>query len=168
MMAADTFRIRWMVRKDLEQVLHIEKHSFEYPWKKEDFVKFVRHHQAHAKVVEYAEQVLGYVMYVKSPQLIQIDNLAVHPEYLRHGIGSVMMEHLEKMLSAAGPERIRLLVSEANLTMHLFLKSSGFQAVEIKKAAFDYPPDLAGYVFEKHVFPNKQLKKVKSRGGHAN
>lgn len=34
--------IRWMIRRDMQEVLEIEKSGFEFPWSEEDFIRCLR------------------------------------------------------------------------------------------------------------------------------
>jgi len=34
--------IRWMIRRDMPEVLDIESGSFEFPWSEEDFIRCLR------------------------------------------------------------------------------------------------------------------------------
>ncbi len=34
--------IRWMIRRDMPEVLQTEQESFEYPWTEEDFLRCLR------------------------------------------------------------------------------------------------------------------------------
>ena len=34
--------IRWMIRRDMAEVLDIERQSFEFPWFEEDFIRCLR------------------------------------------------------------------------------------------------------------------------------
>jgi len=34
--------IRWMIRRDMPEILEIERQSFEFPWCEEDFVRCLR------------------------------------------------------------------------------------------------------------------------------
>ena len=35
--------IRWMIRRDMTDVLQIESQAFEFPWTEEDFIRCLRH-----------------------------------------------------------------------------------------------------------------------------
>ena len=41
---ADLLRVhvRWMVRRDMPEVLEIEGESFDFPWSEEDFIRCLR------------------------------------------------------------------------------------------------------------------------------
>ena len=38
--------IRWMIRRDMPEVLAIESQSFEFPWSEEDFINCLRQRPA--------------------------------------------------------------------------------------------------------------------------
>ena len=45
--------IRWMIRRDMPEVLQIERTSFEYPWSEEDFIRCLRQRNCIGMVAEY-------------------------------------------------------------------------------------------------------------------
>ena len=44
--------IRWMIRKDLEDVLEIERACFEFPWGSDEFITTLRQRDCLAQVIE--------------------------------------------------------------------------------------------------------------------
>ena len=55
--------IRWMIRKDLPEVLAIDMESYDLIWLEEDFTKLLRETQVIGMVAEYREVILGYMVY---------------------------------------------------------------------------------------------------------
>ena len=47
--------IRWMIRRDMSDVLEIENNSFEFPWFEEDFIRCLRQRNCIGMVAEYDE-----------------------------------------------------------------------------------------------------------------
>lgn len=41
-MKTTTAHIRWMIRRDMPEVLHIEESGYAYPWGEEDFLTILR------------------------------------------------------------------------------------------------------------------------------
>ena len=52
--------IRWMIRRDMPEVLAIEHASFEFPWCEEEFLRVLRQRNCIGMVAEYGERVVGY------------------------------------------------------------------------------------------------------------
>ena len=52
--------IRWMIRRDMPEVLAIEHASFEFPWCEEEFLRVLRQRNCIGMVAEYGERVVGF------------------------------------------------------------------------------------------------------------
>ena len=51
--------IRWMIRRDMPEVLQTEQLSFEYAWNEEDFLRCLRQRNCIGMVAEHGEKVEG-------------------------------------------------------------------------------------------------------------
>lgn len=120
--------IRWMIRRDMPEVLNIEMRSFDYPWAERDFIQCLRQRNCIGMVCEYKEQIVAFMVYKFSKDKLTILNFAVHPEFRRQGFGKQMIDNLRLKLSQQRRRWMDLHVSDDNLTMQLFLRSMGFQA----------------------------------------
>lgn len=129
--------VRWLIRKDLPEVLEIEKLSFEFPWTEEEFKKCLGRRECIGMVVELDEAVAGYMIYELHKTRLHVLNLAVHPDVRRQGIGSRMVDKLIGKLSFQRRNRMLLEVRETNLHAQLFLKKHGFRAIEILKSFYE-------------------------------
>ena len=69
--------IRWMIRRDMPEVLAIEASSFEFPWVEEDFIRCLRQRNSIGMVAEHDEQVVGFMIYELNRNRIQVLNFAV-------------------------------------------------------------------------------------------
>jgi len=47
--------IRWMIRRDMPEVLEIEDRSFEFSWSEEDFIRCLRQRNCIGMVAEHDE-----------------------------------------------------------------------------------------------------------------
>ena len=52
--------IRWMIRRDMPDVLRAERDSFEFSWTEEDFLKCLRQRNCIGMVAEHNEKVVGF------------------------------------------------------------------------------------------------------------
>ena len=86
--------IRWMIRRDMPEVLQIEQQSFEFPWSEEDFIRCLRQRNCIGMVAEYEERVVGFMIYELHKSRLHILNFAVSPDCRRHSIGGQMVEKL--------------------------------------------------------------------------
>jgi ribosomal-protein-alanine N-acetyltransferase len=139
--------LRWMIRRDMPQVLQIEEQSFEFPWQEEDFVRCLRQRNCIGMVAEHHEQVAGFMVYELERSRLHILNFAVHPQWRRRGIGTQMAQSLIAKLSPDRRSRILLEIRETNLPAQLFFRSLGFRAVSVLRGFYEDTPEDA-YVMQ--------------------
>ncbi len=72
--------IRWMIRRDMLEVLDIESGSFEFPWSEEGFLRCLRQRNCMGMVAEYDGRVLGFMMYEFHKDQLHVLNLAVRSD----------------------------------------------------------------------------------------
>lgn len=123
--------IRWMIRRDMPEVLDIENRSFEFPWSEEDFIRCLRQRNCIGMVAEYEEHVVGFMIYELHKNRLHVLNFAVRGEMRRRAIGSSMARKLISKLSHQRRSRIMLEVRETNLAAQLFFRQLGFRAVTV-------------------------------------
>jgi [ribosomal protein S18]-alanine N-acetyltransferase len=128
--------IRWMIRRDMPEVLAIEHASFEYPWCEEEFLRVLRQRNCIGMVAEYGERIVGFMIYELHRNKIHVLDFATHPEFQRRGVGRQMILKLVGKLSAQRRNRIALYVRETNLAAQLFYRVNGFRAVEVIREHF--------------------------------
>jgi ribosomal-protein-alanine N-acetyltransferase len=129
--------IRWMIRRDMPEVLQAEQSSFEYAWTEEDFLRCLRQRNCIGMVAECGERVVGFMIYELHKAKLHILNFAVHPAHRRRGVGSQMVAKLVSKLSSHRRTRITLEVRETNLPAQLFFRSQDFKAVRVLRAYYE-------------------------------
>jgi len=129
--------IRWMIRRDMPEVLEIEQDSFEFPWNEEDFIQCLRQRNCVGMVAEYDEQVYGFMVYELHRTRLHILNFAVNRSYRRKGVGTQMIYKLVNRLSEQRRSRIMLEVRETNLSAQMFFRNQGFRAVSILRDFYE-------------------------------
>jgi ribosomal-protein-alanine N-acetyltransferase len=135
--------IRWMIRRDMAEVLQIERESFEYPWVDEDFIRCLRQRNCIGMVAEHEGRVVGFMIYELHRTRIHVLNFAVSRVCHRLGVGSQMIAKLIAKLSAQRRSRIVLEVRETNVDAQLFFRENGFRAVSILHSFYDDTPEDA-------------------------
>src|SRR5215471_1645201 len=115
--------IRWMIRRDMPEVLAIEKQCFEFPWQDEDFIRCLRQRNCIGMVAEAGERVVGFMIYELHKSRLHILNFAVHEGFRRRGVGCQMVAKLISKLSSHRRTRITLEVRETNLAAQLFFRA---------------------------------------------
>ena len=92
--------IRWMIRRDMPEVLDIERESFEFPWFEEDFIRCLRQRNCIGMVAEHAEHVVGFMIYELHKTRLHILNFAVAAGVRHRSVGTQMIEKLVGKLSS--------------------------------------------------------------------
>jgi ribosomal-protein-alanine N-acetyltransferase len=144
--------IRWMIRRDMPEVLEIENRSFEFPWSEEDFIRCLRQRNCIGMVAEYEERVVGFMIYELHKTRLHILNFAVSPQYVRRGVGAAMVQKLVSKLSHQRRSRILLEVRETNLAAQLFFRTAGFRAVSVLRDFYDDTTEDA-YLMQYNYLP---------------
>src|SRR3954449_2940050 len=100
--------IRWMIRRDMPEVLAIEHSSFEFPWCEEEFLRVLRQRNCIGMVAEHGERGVGFMIYELHKSKLKILNSCFHPEFRRQGVGHQMVAKLVGKLSSHRRTRICL------------------------------------------------------------
>ncbi len=129
--------IRWMIRRDMPEVLQTEQESFEYSWTEEDFLRCLRQRNCIGMVAEQGEKVVGFMIYELHKAKLHILNFAVHPQFRRGGIGAQMVAKLISKLSSHRRTRITLEVRETNLGAQLFFRAQLFKGVRVLRSFYE-------------------------------
>ena len=147
--------IRWMIRRDMPEVLAIEHSSFEHPLDRGRIppglatAELHRHGRGAS-----ASSVVGFMIYELHKNKLNVLDFAVHPEFKRQGIGQQMVDKLVGKLSSHRRTRIVLHVRETNLPAQHFFRVQGFLALEVVREHYgDTGEDayLMHYLFDESV-----------------
>lgn len=130
-------QVRWLIRRDMPEVLDIERQSFEFSWTEEDFLCCLRQRNCIGMVAECNHRIVGFMIYELHKAKLHVLNFAVDSEFRRQGIGSQMIEKLVDKLSQQRRQEIVLEVRESNLSAQLFFKKVGFKAVLVLRSHYD-------------------------------
>jgi ribosomal-protein-alanine N-acetyltransferase len=129
--------IRWMIRRDMPEVLNIEQGSFEFPWSEEDFIRCLRQRNCIGMVAEHESRIVGFMIYELHKNQLHILNFAVRPDYRRRSVGRQMGSKLIGKLSQQRRNRITLEVRETNLAAQIFFRRLGFRATSVLRDFYD-------------------------------
>ena len=124
-------QIRWLIRRDMPEVLQIERDSFPQPWTDEDFLCCLRQKNCVGMVAEWDHQIVGYMLYELHRSRLTLLNLAVLPKARRKAVGALLINRLKDKLSPERRSSIDLDVRETNLDAQLFFQSRGFVATGV-------------------------------------
>lgn len=129
--------IRWMIRRDLAEVVEIERLSFEQRWDEKVFLQVLRQRTCIGIVAEHNHRVVGYAIYELQKNMISVLNFAVHPDFQRKYIGTQIINRIIDKLTQQRRRSIALEVRESNLSAQLFFKQMGFRAMHVLQNYFE-------------------------------
>lgn len=152
----DGVQVRWMVRRDMPEVLEIERQSFEFSWTEEDFLCCLRQRNCIGMVAERQDRIVGFMIYELLKSQLHILNFAVAPWARRQGIGEQMVEKLVNKLSQQRRQEITLEVRESNLAAQLFFRRQGFLAHGILRGHYEDTEESA-YVMRYQLYPSDDI-----------
>lgn len=125
--------VRWMIRRDMPEVLSVEREAFEFSWSEEDFTRCLRQRNCIGMVAEMADSVVAFMIYELHRTRLHVLNFAVRRSHRRLGIGTQMLDKLAAKLSPERRNRIVLEVRERNLPAQIFFRSLGYRATSVLK-----------------------------------
>ena len=130
-------QIRWLIRRDMGEVLEIERQAFEFAWSEEDFLCCLRQRNCIGMVAEHNHRIVGFMIYELHKEKLHILNFAVAEDCRRRGVGSQMVLRLIDRLSQQRRKEILLEVREGNVPAQMFFQRQDFRAVTILRAHYD-------------------------------
>lgn len=129
--------IRWMIRRDVSEVLQIELGCSNHPWKEEDLLTLLRQRNCIGMVAEYRDKVVGFMVYELHPHYIDITRMCVSPTYMNTYVGSQMIQKLKGKLSSHRRTALHVTVRETDLKVQQFLRSHKFVARQVIRNHFE-------------------------------
>jgi ribosomal-protein-alanine N-acetyltransferase len=158
-------QIRWLIRRDMDEVLQIEEESFEFPWTEEEFLCCLRQRNCIGTVVEVDNKIVGFMIYELHKSMLRLLNFAVHPEIRRSGIGTKMVQRLIDKLSQQRRREIVLEIRETNVPGQLFFASMGFRAEFVLRNHYEDTEEDAYYM--RYVLGDQEIISFVSRQSKA-
>ena len=122
--------IRWMIRRDMPEVLEIEQ-ATPIPMIEEEMLRHLRQRNCIGMVAEHDECVIGFMTYELHKAKLQLLSIAVAKQSRRQGVGTLMIEKLVNKIGQRGRRSIVLEVNEENLEAQKFLRQMGFRATRV-------------------------------------
>jgi ribosomal-protein-alanine N-acetyltransferase len=139
---AGALRMRRMTRRDLPEVLGIERRSFSNPWPPSTFEGEIQNEGLSFPIVVVEEgtgRIAGYVIYWIIRDEAQINNIAVHPDFRRRRVGEEMLREIFAALRAEGVEFISLEVRAGNAAALALYEKLGFRPIGVRKEYYANP-----------------------------
>ena len=129
--------IRWMIRRDMPDVLATEQDSFEFAWTEEDFLRCLRQRNCIGMVAEVNDTIIGFMIYELHKNRLHLLNFAVRGSARRSGVGSQMVQKLIGKLSSHRRSKITLAVRERNLAAQMFFRGQEFKATRVLRNYYE-------------------------------
>jgi len=125
-----------MTAADIENVIAIERASFQFPWSTRFFLDELQVDCARSILAEVEGRIVGYVLFWFLPEEVDIHNIAVHPDFRRQGIGRLLLEQVVD--SARRQERVRVTldVRFSNAPAQNLYRSFGFVIRGLRKGYY--------------------------------
>ncbi len=142
-----------MEQGDIPSVMAIEKVSFPCPWHESTFRGEIQNRPiSHPLVVVHStlNQVIGYLIYWLFGEEAQVNNIAIHPDFRRLGIGEQVLRHVIEELRFKGVKLLTLEVRPSNQAALRLYKKLGFRMIAVRKGYYSYPPEDA-FVLALHL-----------------
>jgi ribosomal-protein-alanine N-acetyltransferase len=149
--------VRWMIRRDMPEVLQIEGEGFEFPWPEEEFVRCLRRRNCIGMVAEHDDNVVGFMIYELQKTKLHVNNFAVSKLYRRRSVASQMVQKLIGKLSAQRRTRILLEVRETNLAAQFFFRRMKFRAVSVLQDFYDDTTEDAYLMQYRYGEPEREV-----------
>jgi [ribosomal protein S18]-alanine N-acetyltransferase len=125
-----------MVRRDLPVVIELERKAFSHPWTPEVFLRELRLPFSKIVLARLAEEpngvVVGYLCRWLTAGVLEIQNVAVHPEWRRRSIGRRLVEHTLTEGSQLGAQTALLEVRRHNVPAISLYRLLGFRETGVR------------------------------------
>ena len=133
----------------LEEIIAIENSAFSNPWTKNQIKNDILSNTDSAKWVYIMdEMVAGYIFGWIIHEEFHLNNIAVHPEYLRRSIGKELIQHISSRVIPRDIKVILLEVSANNIPAQKCYKSLGFTQRGIRKDYYSKGDDAILYYLD--------------------
>jgi ribosomal-protein-alanine N-acetyltransferase len=137
-------QIRSMTLLDLMAVTKIDSLCFPHPWPKEEFVKeLTKNRFARYYTCKMNKKIIGFLGLWIIFEDAHISTIAVAPDYMRKGIGTLLAKFAIKLAKDNGCNKVILEVRKSNEPAMRFYEKLGFAFVNTKKNFYSHPPEDA-------------------------
>jgi len=134
---------------DVAELLELERLCFSHPWTARHFVDSMSDPPRRRVIVVRRAQgrepppVVAYAVVRLAAGELQIDNVAVHPDWRRHGLGRWMMDLVLERGRRQGAEEAILEVRRGNRAARQLYESLGFRLLDTRRDYYQDPVEDA-------------------------
>ena len=122
--------IRNATYKDIDRVLEIEQESFPSPWSRKAFENELHKPVSIFLVAQVGNDIAGYIIAFHYAESSHIVNIAVAPEYRRHGIGKKLLERAIQEAKKDNLNYVFLEVRASSLPAQRLYELMGFKPIK--------------------------------------
>lgn len=130
----------------MASVLEIERASFPNPWHESTFRGEIYHRSiSFPLVVVHAtlNKVIGYVIFWQVGEDAQVNNIAIHPDFRRLGIGEAVLRQVIELVRLRGGRLITLEVRPSNAAALGLYRKLGFKMMGVRQGYYTNPAEDA-------------------------
>ena len=133
----------------LEEIFTIENTAFNKPWTRNQIINDIQSDSDSENWVYIMDElVAGYIFGGRIHDEFHLNNIAVHPEYLRRSIGKNLIQHIIARVILRNVGVILLEVSAENIPARKCYQSLGFNQMGIRKDYYSKGDDAILYNLE--------------------
>jgi ribosomal-protein-alanine N-acetyltransferase len=132
-----------MFSEDVPEVVKIERLSFSTPWSEASFYSEIYNKYSIVRVAELNGIIAGYICARHIADECHLLNMAVRPDYRRHGIAAMLLKDVIEDLRESGCRFFFLEVRESNYAARRFYEKCGFKIIGRRKNYYAYPNENA-------------------------
>lgn len=135
--------IREMREEDIPEIMDIERDSFSTPWSENSFLHEAYKKYGISKTAVFEGRVIGYICVNYVFHEAHLLNLAVHRDFRRRGVATILMDETIKELRKKGCAFIYLEVRISNIGARKFYEPFGFRIESVRKKYYTNPDEDA-------------------------
>lgn len=142
---------RELGESDIDDLIELEKECFNYHWTHEQFLLGLKRKAFKVLGIRTDDGLIGYMAFSLIEDEMEILNLAVRPEYRRHGLGALL---LQKSFEICVDKQIRksfLDVKASNEPALALYRKFGYHQVGVRKKY--YPDTKEDALLFRYDFP---------------
>jgi [ribosomal protein S18]-alanine N-acetyltransferase len=126
-----------MTESHIPGVLAIERRVFDTPWTREMFLQEIRGvFGSHTTVALAEDRVIGYQIAWLIEDEVHLVNIAVDPDYQKHGVGTLLLNHLIEHARGQSKSFITLEVRASNAAAQAFYRRFLFRTIGVRRGYY--------------------------------
>ena len=142
--------IRRIERKDLPQILVLEKLLYKDPWNESNYESEVAHNDyAYMYVLEENDVILGYAGFWLSYEYATITKVSINPALQSKGLGYYLFSFIMNIAIELGATSFSLEVRESNIKAQNLYSKSGYTKQGKRKGYYSDGEDAIVMIYEK-------------------